>query len=121
MHPDQIEQACSKGHCIHRSGLRGAVGLALSLFVFLDEAIADERFRVLTFFYIGTQAFLTLMLQGTTMPTLLRVRMLTHPLTLALFFKIHVHPITELAFRFSMTMWYTDHTLISDALICITR
>ena len=61
-------------HC--RSGLRGAVGLALSLFVLLDDAIGDKRFRVLTFFYMGAMAFLTLMVQGTTTPLLLRVRSL---------------------------------------------
>ena len=60
--------------CWHRSGLRGAVGLALSLFVFLDDSIADRRFRVLTFFYMGAMAFLTLIIQGTTTPFLLRVR-----------------------------------------------
>lgn len=57
-----------------RSGLRGAVGLALALFVYLDDSIADRRFRVLTFFFMGAAALLTLMVQGTTMPALLRVR-----------------------------------------------
>lgn len=56
-----------------RSGLRGAVGLALALFVLLDDQIASRSFRVLTFFYMGAQAFLTLVVQGTTMPHLLRV------------------------------------------------
>ena len=42
-----------KTTCKCRAGLRGAVGLALSLFVLLDGEIADERFRVLTFFYMG--------------------------------------------------------------------
>ena len=70
-----IPSACNSLHmtCWHRSGLRGAVGLALSLFVFLDDSIADRRFRVLTFFYMGAMAFLTLIIQGTTTPFLLRV------------------------------------------------
>ena len=59
-----------------RSGLRGAVGLSLSLFVYLDTSISNEQFRVLTFFYMGAQAFLTLCLQGTSMAYILRVRSL---------------------------------------------
>ena len=50
------------------------MGLSLSLFVYLDGSISDRRFRVLTFFYMGAQAFLTLVLQGTSMSHLLRVR-----------------------------------------------
>ena len=56
-----------------RSGLRGAVGLSLSLFVLLDRQISDLRFRSLAVFFMGAQALLTLVIQGTTMPWLLQV------------------------------------------------
>jgi NhaP-type Na+/H+ and K+/H+ antiporter len=55
------------------SGLRGAVGLSLSLFVLLDGQISDTRFRTLAFFHMGAVAFLTLIIQGTTMAPLLTV------------------------------------------------
>lgn len=54
-------------------GLRGAVGLALALFVSLDNQIADVRFTTLTFFYIAAIVLLTLLIQGTTTPLLLQV------------------------------------------------
>lgn len=54
-------------------GLRGAVGLALALFVSLDNQIADARFTTLTFFYIAAIVLLTLLIQGTTTPLLLQV------------------------------------------------
>ncbi len=60
-----------------RSGRgRGApqVGLSLSLFVLLDRQIADARFRSLAVFFMGAQALLTLVVQGTTMPWLLQAR-----------------------------------------------
>ena len=50
------------------------MGLSLSLLVYLDPEIEDDRFKVLTFFYMGAEAFLTLVLQGTTTNLLLRVR-----------------------------------------------
>lgn len=62
-----------------RSGLRGAVGLSLSLFVLLDRQISDTRFRSLAVFFMGAQALLTLVIQGTTMPWLLQVRLLHRP------------------------------------------
>lgn len=55
------------------SGLRGAVGLSLALFILLDDQIADRRFRTLTFFHMGCVAFLTIILQGTSMKPLLQV------------------------------------------------
>lgn len=48
------------------------VGLSLSLFVLLDRQIADVRFRSLAVFFMGAQALLTLVIQGTTMPWLLQ-------------------------------------------------
>ena len=57
-----------------RAGLRGAVGLSLSLFVLLDRQISDLRFRSLAVFFMGAQALLTLVIQGTTMPWLLQAR-----------------------------------------------
>ena len=56
-----------------RSGLRGAVGLSLSLFVLLDEKISDSRYRTLSFFFMGIIAFLTTLIQGTLMTPLLQV------------------------------------------------
>jgi NhaP-type Na+/H+ and K+/H+ antiporter len=35
------------------AGLRGAVGLSLSLFVLLDNTIEDLRYRTLSFFFMG--------------------------------------------------------------------
>jgi hypothetical protein len=50
------------------------VGLSLSLFVLLDQKISDTRYRTLSFFFMGIIAFLTTLVQGTTMTPLLRVR-----------------------------------------------
>ena len=58
---------------LRRSGLRGAVGLSLSLFVLLDEKISDSRYRTLSFFFMGIIAFLTTLIQGTLMTPLLQV------------------------------------------------
>ena len=55
-------------------GPRAQVGLSLSLFVLLDRQIADARFRSLAVFFMGAQALLTLVVQGTTMPWLLQAR-----------------------------------------------
>ena len=55
------------------SGLRGAVGLSLALFVLLDGQIPNRRFRILTFFHMGCVAFLTIILQGSSMKPLLQV------------------------------------------------
>lgn len=55
------------------AGLRGAVGLALALFVLLDGKIADYRFRVLTFFMMGCIAAATTLIQGPTTGPLLQV------------------------------------------------
>ena len=68
-------QACAMPVCdAHRSGLRGAVGLSLSLFVLLDNQIADVRYRTLSLFFMGCVAFLTTLVQGTTMGPFLQVR-----------------------------------------------
>ena len=48
------------------AGLRGAVGLTLSLIVYNSEEIADNQFKTLVFFFVGCVAVLTLLLQGTT-------------------------------------------------------
>ena len=58
---------------VQRSGLRGAVGLSLSLFVLLDQQISDSRYRTLSFFFMGITAFLTTLIQGTLMTPLLQV------------------------------------------------
>lgn len=56
------------------SGLRGAVGISLALYILLDDQISDLRYRTLTFFHMGCVAFLTIVLQGTTMKPLLQVQ-----------------------------------------------
>ena len=65
------------------SGLHGAVGLALSLFVHLDSAsapTADTRsFGVLCVWYMSAVAALTLLVQGVSMPWLLRALGATKP------------------------------------------
>ena len=55
------------------AGLRGAVGLALSLFVLFDGQISDTSFRLLAFFFMGLIAAITIMIQGTTTGLLLQV------------------------------------------------
>ena len=67
-------QACAMPVCdARRSGLRGAVGLSLSLFVLLDQKISDSRYRTLSFFFMGITAFLTTLIQGTSMGPILQV------------------------------------------------
>jgi len=65
------------------SGLRGAVGLALSLFVVLDfqnaPNLSDRQFGELCFFYMGAITLLTLLVQGVTMAPLLRRLGMTKP------------------------------------------
>lgn len=56
------------------AGLRGAVGLALALYILLDAEIADTAFRVRAFFFMGLIAAITIVVQGTTTGLLLRVR-----------------------------------------------
>jgi hypothetical protein len=46
-------------------GLRGALGLCLSLLVGADEAL-PKRFRHLTVFYMASMAALTNLINGTT-------------------------------------------------------
>ena len=58
--------------CLGVLGL--SVGLSLALFVLLDDQIPDEKFRTLTFFFMGCVTFLTIVLQGTTMGPLLQVK-----------------------------------------------
>ena len=55
------------------AGLRGAVGLALSLFLLFDGQIADSSYRLLAFFFLGVIAAITIMVQGTTTGMLLQV------------------------------------------------
>ena len=53
-------------------GLRGAVGLALALIVQLDRNHIPPSFRSYTIFYLGFVVIATLLLNGTTMPYLLK-------------------------------------------------
>lgn len=41
----------------------------------LDEKISDSRYRTLSFFFMGIIAFLTTLIQGTSMGPLLQVRL----------------------------------------------
>ena len=60
-------------------GLRGAVGLALSLIVDLDVNRIDPKFRALTIFYMGIIAAMTLLINGTSMPLILGILGVTKP------------------------------------------
>lgn len=53
-------------------GLRGAVGLALALIVQLDSERIPPSFRSYTIFYLGFVVIATLLINGTTMPYLLK-------------------------------------------------
>ncbi len=66
------------------AGLRGAVGLALSLFVLFDGQISDESFRLLAFFFMGLIAAITIVTQGTTTGFLLQVSIAPSHLVLLL-------------------------------------
>ena len=59
------------GIILSYAGLRGAVGLTLSLIVYNSAEIADSQFKTLVFFFVGCVAVLTLLLQGTTTSFLL--------------------------------------------------
>ncbi len=68
------------------AGLRGAVGLALSLFVLFDGQISDKSFRLLAFFFLGLIAAITIVIQGTTTGLLLQVSIGPSHLDLLQFF-----------------------------------
>lgn len=53
-------------------GLRGAVGMVMALFVFLDEEIHNSKFRSYAIFYMGTMAFFTVLINGGTVKWLLK-------------------------------------------------
>ena len=62
-------------------GLRGALGLTLSLMVGVDMRI-DERLRELTVFYMSGMACLTLLVNGTTCGLLVnKIGMISEPET----------------------------------------
>lgn len=48
------------------AGLRGAVGVAMSLFVLLDPLINDDDFKAHCVFYMALMAFSTVLINGTT-------------------------------------------------------
>ncbi|MGV2390185.1 MAG UNVERIFIED_CONTAM: hypothetical protein LVR29_23800 [Microcystis novacekii LVE1205-3] len=48
------------------AGLRGAVGVTMSLFIFLDELILDERYKYLCLFFMALMAFITVLVNGIT-------------------------------------------------------
>jgi hypothetical protein len=45
-------------------GLRGAVGMVMALFIFLDTRIHNSRFKSYCIFYMGTMAFFTVLING---------------------------------------------------------
>ena len=55
------------------AGLRGAVGLTLSLIVYNSTDLLDEQFRILCFFFVAMMAVLTLLIQGTSTNMLLKL------------------------------------------------
>ncbi|GMH39853.1 hypothetical protein BSKO_07757 [Bryopsis sp. KO-2023] len=71
-------------------GLRGAVGLALALIVKLDSNITDKRFQALVVFHMGLMAAATLLVNGTSIPLILRVLGVTNPTPAKLEVLLHV-------------------------------
>lgn len=55
------------------SGLRGYVGLTLSLYILADVTIRDEAYRYLAFFYTAAIVVLTVIIQGCSFELLLKV------------------------------------------------
>jgi NhaP-type Na+/H+ or K+/H+ antiporter len=55
------------------SGLRGVVGMALALLVFLDPNISDEGYKVRVLFFMGSTVCLTVLVQGSLVTPLLKV------------------------------------------------
>lgn len=55
------------------AGLRGAVGVAMSLFIFLDPLITDEAYKVRCIFFMALMAFATVLLNGSTTKFVLQV------------------------------------------------
>ncbi|GBF87432.1 hypothetical protein Rsub_00143 [Raphidocelis subcapitata] len=53
------------------AGLRGAVGVAMSLFVLFDPLIESEEFKAHCVFYMAAMAFLTVVVNGSTTKALL--------------------------------------------------
>ena len=64
------------------AGLRGAVGLALSMFLLFDGQVSDRSFRLLAFFFMGMIAAITILVQGTTTGLLLQVIVACIPFSL---------------------------------------
>lgn len=54
------------------SGLRGAVGLLLAVQVDTDQGITDDAYRTHVLFFTGGFAFMTLLINGTLTPLVLR-------------------------------------------------
>lgn len=54
------------------AGLRGAVGMVMALFIFLDTRIHNAAFKSYCVFYMGTMAFFTVLLNGGTTKALLK-------------------------------------------------
>lgn len=52
-------------------GLRGAVGMVMALFIFLDQSIHDPSFKSYCIFYMGSMAFFTVLINGGTTKALL--------------------------------------------------
>lgn len=83
-------------------GLRGAVGLALALIVQLDVHNMPPGFRTLTIFYFGVVAACTLIINGTTMPLLLKVLGITKTAPEKLEFLIHIIDVIYFNFNFNL-------------------
>ena len=54
------------------AGLRGAVGVAMSLFIFLDPLITDAQYKAHCLFFMVVMAFSTVLINGSTTKYLLR-------------------------------------------------
>lgn len=91
-------------------GLRGAVGLALALIVELDENKLPGDFRALTIFYMGTMAASTLIINGTSMPYLLKMLGTTKTSPEKLEVLLHVIKVYKPSCLLSRSFSYTHNT-----------
>ena len=55
------------------AGLRGAVGVAMSLFIFVDPLIVDEHYKAHCIFFMVLMAFATVLINGSTTKMVLQV------------------------------------------------
>jgi NhaP-type Na+/H+ and K+/H+ antiporter len=74
-------------------GLRGAVGMVMALFVFLDEEIHNSKFRSYAIFYMGTMVSLSEQLLAGVDPTVARLGRIPCSLALLCWIPLHLSPL----------------------------